>query len=129
MVLRLKKMGMNFGSEFNSDVKNHRVRTIGECINGKDGRVYFLEFCLWENRKKARTTTKRGKPLRHVKYDIINKEGMYLDTEFTDDKGSWCNLKIEKEINDMNFSYTTEDILNVVNLISVDKYSSVEFIN
>ena len=130
-VLYLKKMGLDFwpNEPANSDVNNYRVRTLGETIPGKDGRTYFLEFALWRNRKQARYTHKiTGKPLKHVKFDIINSCGMEIDTEFTNDRGSWRNYTLEQKLYEKNYSYTQADILATVNEISTNTYTTIVFV-
>lgn len=131
-ILYLKKMGLDFwdGETVKSDVKNYRVRTLGETIPGKDGRMYFLEFSLWRDRKQIRYTHKvTGKPLKRAKFDIINPCGMLIDTEFTDKLGSWRNYTLEKAISEKNYCYTQADILAAVNEISAETYTSIIFTN
>ena len=131
-ILYLKKMGLDFwsGETIKSDVTNYRVRTLGESIRGKDGKMYFLEFSLWRDRKQVRYTHKvTGKPLKHAKFDIINPCGMAIDTEFTDKLGSWRNYTLEKAISEKNYSYTQADILAVVNEISKDNYTKIVFVS
>ena len=131
-VLYLKKMGLDFWPDepAKSDVNNYRVRTLGETIPGKDGRMYFLEFSLWRDRKQVRYTHKiTGKPLKHAAFDIINASGLHIDTEFTDNRGSWGNIKLEKAIHDKNYSYTQADILAAVNEISTNTYTKIIFTN
>lgn len=131
-VLYLKKMGLDFWDDepVKSDVNNYRVRTLGETIPGKDGRMYFLEFSLWRDRKQVRYTHKiTGKPLKHAAFDIINSCGMAIDTEFTDDRGSWRSCTIEKALNEKNYSYTQADILAAVNEISATTYTKIIFCN
>ena len=128
--LFLEKMGCDFtkGETAKSDIQNYRVRTHGEIIPAKDGRIYFLEFTLWRNRTKARYTHKvTGKALKHTVYDIINPQALGIDTEFTDEKGSWRNCKLEEELHEKNYSYTKEDILKVVNEISTETYNQIIF--
>lgn len=131
-VLYLKKMGLDFWEDepAQSDINNYRVRTMGETIPGKDGRMYFLEFSLWRDRKQARYTHKiTGKPLKHIKFDIINPCGMAIDTEFTNDRGSWRNYTIEKALSEKNYSYTQAGILAAVNEISTNTYTKIVFTN
>ena len=130
MVLYLEKMGCDFWNDetAKSDVGNYRVRTHGECIRAKDGRLYFLEFTLWRNRQKARYTHKiTGKPLKHPVMEVINPQALALDTEYSNEKGSWRNCTLEKAIHEKNLSYNKHDILTVVNEISVDTYDSIIF--
>lgn len=129
-VLFLEKRGCNFTSNetCSSDVKNYRVCTHGETIPGKDGNMYFLEFSLWRDRKKVRYTHKiTGKPLKHPVFDIINRYGIHVNTEFTNDRGSWANLALEKNIHDKNYNYTVSDILKIVNEISREPFDRVIF--
>jgi hypothetical protein len=130
-VLYLKKMGLDFWPDepANSDVNNYRVRTLYETIPGKDGRMYFLEFSLWRDRKQVRYTHKiTGKPLKHAKFDIINHCGMAIDTEFTNDSGCWRNCTLESKLNEKNYSYTQADILTAVNEISTNTYTKIVFV-
>ena len=129
-VLYLKKMGLDFWKDepVKSDINNYRVRTLGETIPGKDGRMYFLEFSLWRDRKQVRYTHKiTGKPLKHAKFDIINPCGMAIDTEFTNDDGCWRNYTLEKTLSEKNYSYTQADILAAVNEISTITYTKIVF--
>lgn len=129
-VLFLEKMGCDFWNDetAQSDVKNYRVRTHGEIIPGKDGKLYFLEFSLWRNRTKPRYTHKTtGKPLKHVKHDIINPQAVAIDTEFTEDHFSWRNCKLEEILHEKNYSYTQADILTIVNEISTNTYNKIIF--
>lgn len=131
-ILYLRRMGWDFtpGINHDSDVGNFRVRTEGENIRGKNGKMYFLEFTLWRDRKQARYTHKiTGKALKHTHYDIINKEALHLDTEFTHDGYSYSDLTLEKAIHEHNYSYTLENILKVVNEISADYYDEIIFID
>lgn len=131
-ILYLREMGLDFWSDdaIMSDMKNYRVRTLGECIPGKDGRMYFLEFSLWRDRKKARYTHKvTSKPLKHPVYEIINRQGVAIDTEFSNDGGSWRNWKLEEELNTKNYSYTQHDILEIVNTISTNHYDQILFVD
>jgi hypothetical protein len=130
-VLYLKKMGLDFWKDetVKSDINNYRVRTDGETIPGKDGNMYFLEFSLWRDRKQIRYTHKTtGKPLKHAAFDIINKCGLAIDTEFTNERGSWRNCTLEAKIHAQNYSYTKADILRAVNEISTNTYTQIEFI-
>lgn len=131
-VLYLKKMGLDFWDDepVKSDIDNYRVRTLDETIPGKDGRMYFMEFSLWRDRKRARYTHKvTGKPLKHIKFDIINRCGMAIDTEFTNESGCWRNWAMEKALSEKNYSYTQADILAAVNEISTITYTKIVFVN
>lgn len=130
-VLYLKKMGLDFWNDeiVTSDINNYRVRTLGETIPGKDGKMYFLEFSLWRDRKQIRYTHKiTGKPLKHATFDIINRCGMAIDTEFTYCNGSWRNYTLEKTLSEKNYSYTQAGILAAVNEISTNTYTKIVFV-
>lgn len=129
--LYLKKMGIDFWKDENvkSDLNNYRVRTLGETIPGKDGKMYFLEFSLWRDRKQVRYTHKiTGKPLKRAVFDIINHCGMAIDTEYTNDRGSWRNCTLEQKLNEKNYSYTQAGILAAVNEISTNTYTKIVFV-
>ena len=130
--LFLVKMGMDFRYDTElqelSDVNNHRVRTQGCEIEGKDGRIYFLEFTTY-TKTKIRTTSKRGnKLLKNPVDEVVLKNALHVDTQFDDEKGSYRNIERETEIHDKNYTYTIENILKVVNYISKDNYTDVEFV-
>lgn len=130
-ILYLKKMGCDFwdDEQAQSDIKNYRVRTQDYNVQGKDGRVYFVEFSLWRDRKQARTTHKiTGKPLKHTHYDIINRQGLAIDLQYQDDQGTWGNYKLIDELLKTNYSYNTADILTIINRISKDHYDAVRFV-
>ena len=133
MTLYLKKMGCDFwhGDKINtvSDVGNYRVRTLGECIKGKDGNIYFLEFTQGTKFAYRKTHKKTGRPLKHEVKEIILEHALWLDTEFTNEAGCWRNCKLEEEIHKTPLLYTLENILKVANEISVDTYTSIEFVN
>lgn len=132
-VLLLEKRGCNFfnGDRINelSDVGNYRVCTPNECIKGKDGNLYFLEFTS-SNRYRTRYTHKiTGKPLKNPIRELVFERALYLDTEYTNERGCWRNCKLEEEFyNKEPMAYTLDNILKVVNWISADTYTSIEFI-
>lgn len=131
--LLLEKRGCNFNGGVpvatKSDVGNYRVCTLGETIPGKDGRNYFLEFSLWQNRSQPRYTNKRtGAPLKHPAQEIINPIGLHIDTQYTDESGqSWRNLNLEQRIHKRNPSYTAAEILAIANEISAEHYDGIKW--
>lgn len=132
--LLLEKRGCNFNggvpANTESGVGNYRVCTMGESIPGKDGRKYFLEFSIWQNRSQPRYTNKRtGAPLKHPVQEIINPIGLHIDTQYTDDGGqSWRNLNLEQRIHKRNPSYTVAEILAIVNAISAEHFDGIKWI-
>ena len=132
--LLLEKRGCNINggvpANTESDVGNYRVCTMGESIPGKDGRNYFLEFSLWQNRSRPRYTNKRtGAPLKHPVQEIINPFGLHIDTSFTDECGqTWRDLSLEQRIHKQNPSYTTAEILAIANEISAEHYDGIKWV-
>lgn len=131
--LLLEKRGCNFNGGVpvttKSDVGNYRVCTMGETIPGKDGRNYFLEFSLWQNRSQPRYTNKRtGAPLKHPVQEIINPIGLHIDTQYTDKDGSWRASWMEQRIHKQNPSYTTAEILAIANEISAEHYDGIKWV-
>lgn len=140
-ILYLEKRGCNFSDGLDggesikavSDVGNYRVCTPDECIIGKDGNKYFLEFSSWD-KYHYRTENKRtGKPLKKPIRELIMANAVHTDTEYTasdklSDKFCYRNSKLEKQINSINRLYTLENILQIVNEISKDNYIKIEFI-
>lgn len=132
--LLLEKRGCNINggvpTNTKSDVGNYRVSSMGETIPGKDGRKYFLEFSLWQNRSQPRYTNKRtGAPLKHPVQEIINPIGLHIDTQYTDESGqSWRNLNLEQRTHKRNPSYTTSEILAIVNEISAEHYDGIKWV-
>nr|DAF79414.1 MAG TPA: hypothetical protein [Caudoviricetes sp.] len=132
--LLLEKRGCNINggvpANTESDVGNYRVCTMGETIPGKDGRNYFLEFSLWQNRSQPRYTNKRtGAPLKHPAQEIINPIGLHIGTQYTDESGqSWRNLNLEQRIHKRNPSYTTAEILAIANEISAEHFDEIKWV-
>lgn len=132
--LLLEKRGCNFSGGVpvttKSDVGNYRVCTMDETIPGKDGRNYFLEFSLWQNRSQYRYTNKRtGAPLKDPVREIINECGLRIDTQYTDASGqSRRNLALEQRIHKRNPSYTTSEILHIANEISAEHYDGIKWV-
>lgn len=133
MTLYLKKMGCDFWKDADirqvSDVGNYRVRTLDECIKGKDGKTYFLEFTNYDRYNYRRTHKRTGQPIKNVVKELVLAHALRLDTEFTNDKGCWANLDLENRIHSTPMLYTLENILKVVNEISIDTYTEIEFVN
>ena len=108
-----------------SDVGNYRVCTYDINIKAKDGNTYFLEFGSYD-RRETRTTHKRtGKPLKHLKYEIVLENALHIDTEYENERGCWRNCKLEKTIHDKKLTYSKANILKVVNEISTTEYKHI----
>ena len=138
--LYLDKRGCNFSDRDNlselSDIGNYRVTTNGYNVTGKDGNIYFIEFCRWE-RYQTRTTNKRtGEPLKHPVRELVNYNALYINFSFEKDetrngrtlRACYANINLAAKIHAKNYSYTKKDILKAVNSISKDTYTDIQFI-
>lgn len=113
-----------------SDVGNYRVGVYSHRIAAKDGRSYILEFGSYDRKEILYTSPKTGKPLKHPKYEVVQKNALHVSTEFeTQENGytaSWANCKLEKEMHDKKtYLFTKADILKAVNDISIKQYAKI----
>ena len=108
-----------------SDVGNYRIGAYDERIKAKDGNEYILEFGYYDRHETRYTHKRTGKPLLHPKYELVLAGALHIDTEFENDRGSWRNCNLEKEIHDLKLTYTKANILTVVNRISVKQYDFI----
>lgn len=131
--LYLEKRGCNFWNDDRinniSDVGNYRVGSYDYSIKGKDGNNYVLEFTNWDRYTYRKINKRTGKPLKQKVKEILLLSALHIDTEFENERGAWANLKLESKLHKKPMLYTLENILNVVNEISVDHYDKVEFVN
>ena len=113
-----------------SNVGNYRVGIYNKEIQAKNGRAYTLEFTHYDKREMRYTDKRNGKPLKHPKCEIVLENALHIDTEFTDENGiSWRDLTIEKQVHDKNLTFTKENILKVVNKISVEQYRKMVLVS
>ena len=135
--LYLEKRGCDFFDDDTSvsfsDVGNYRVCTPSECIKGKDGRTFFLEFTSGAHRRTRYTNKITGKPLKHPKQDVIIERGIFLDTQYSvpTENGysmSYRDCKIERNVFEKHLPYTLENILAITNEISEDNYTNIVFV-
>ena len=130
--LYLEKRGCDFWDNDNeaklSDVGNYRVGIYDNSIRGKDGRDYSLEFGGYDKRNYRTTNKRTGAKLKKPVMEIIQKNALYVRTYY--DEGFMCygNVKLEGELSKKNYSYTMDGILQAVNDISADTYTSIEFV-
>lgn len=134
MKLYLEKRGCDFFKNDTiqkvSDVGNYRVCTHRECILGKDGKMYFLEFTNGERRKVRYENKRTGKPLKKPITEVVMAYSLCLNTQYTENGLSYRNLKIEKDFyNKEPMLYTLENILKVVNDISINHYDEIVFVD
>lgn len=118
--LVLEKRGCDFKNHPVMDVNNHRV--CGRIVD-KNDRDLFLEFthgcCYRFNNKRT------GKPLKKPILD--HGEKLFLDVQYDNEKGCWKDLNVCREVSSHNYLYTIENILKVVNSLSKDPYTAIEF--
>lgn len=131
--LTLVKMGCDFfnGDRINqlSDCENYRIETRTELVKGKDGNEYFLSFGGYDKRRTRYTNKRTGAPLKHPVYEVVLENALHIDTEFENEKGAWCNCKLEEELCEMGLTFTKADILKAVNYISCDNYAEIEIVD
>ena len=95
----------------------------------------FVSFGQWTHYT-YRTTKKDGTPLKKAVKELVNPNGLWIDTEYTEKvfdgyrKLDMCFrcLQIEEKVRDLNGNYTKADLLDVVNTISTETYKSVVFV-
>lgn len=127
--LFLEMRGCNFfeGDEINnfSDVGNYRVGSYDYSILGKDGISYILEFTNYDKRNYRRTNKRTGAPLKKEVVEIVKKHALHIDTQYECTTGCYRNSRLEHNIHELLYSYTLNDILTVVNKISVKQYDRI----
>lgn len=126
-VLFLRKMGMDDVKLY--DVRNHRVRVLERIHTTLRNEPMFFEFTQCDMHKMRYTHKITGRELKHPIYESVNPIGLHLDTEFTNEFGSYRDLAVEKAVWDMYLDFTRESILKVVNMYSVDKFAKVVFVD
>ena len=131
--LTLVKMGCDFFEGDRvcglSDCGNYRIETRTGRISAKNGREYFLSFGTYTRYNYRKTNKRTGAPLKKEVKEIDLENALYIDTEFEDAAGCWCDLKLEQEINNMRLSFTKADILKAVNSFSSEQYTEIEIVN
>ena len=112
-----------------SDVGNYRVGIYDNSIKAKNGKNYILEF-ISSDRWNYRTTNKRtGQPLKKPVKELIKERALCLDTEFEEERDggilSFRDCPLERDIFCRNLDYTLENILKIVNEISIKQYNNI----
>lgn len=128
--LFLEMRGCNFWEDSKetilSDVGNYRVGSYDNSIIGKDGVAYIVEFGQYDRYTYRKTNKRTGAPLKKEVRELVKECALRIDTQFdTPDGLSYRNSKLEKEISDLLLSYTKENILKVINIISEKQYDSI----
>lgn len=128
--LFLEMRGCNFSVNSReailSDVGNYRVGSYNNSIIGKDGITYIIEFGQYDRYTYRKTNKRTGAPLKKEVRELVKECALRIDTQFDTPNGlSFRNLKLEKEINNLLLSYTKENILKVINIISKKHYDNV----
>lgn len=129
--LYLREMGMN-DSNISTDIKNHRIRTLENIDINYKGSFYnmFFEFTQCNHFNYRKTNKRNGKPLKKVVQELIVKDGLNIDTQYDvkQENGyiaSYRHLGIEKAVWDHHYEYTRENILEIINSLSLKKYDRV----
>jgi hypothetical protein len=112
-----------------SDVGNYRVGVYRNQVTAADGRKFILEFGSYTKYKTRYTNKRTGKPLMHPVRELVLENALHVNTEFDNERGSWADLALEKKLNDMNLTYTKENILKVVNTVSVKQFDCVVMVS
>lgn len=127
--LTLEKRGCDFWKDAEirnfSDIGNYRVGIYSYCIEGKDGITYLMEFTQSAHYNHRTTHKRTGKELKKPIRETIIEYGLFVNTQYENEKGCWRNSKLEREIFDMHLPYTKEGILKAVNYISKDNYTDI----
>lgn len=132
-ILKLTRMGGDFNASDSlgkvSDVGNYRVETRSDLVHGKDGKDYFLSFTHGYRRKYHDTNMRTGKPLKHPYFEILSDHALCVENEYDNDRGTWLNLKLERELHDLNLDFTLAGILEAVNYVAAEPYDAVEILD
>lgn len=128
--LFLEMRGCNFWEDSKeailSDVGNYRVGSYNNSIIGKDGIAYIVEFGQYDRYTYRKTNKRTGAPLKKEVRELVKECALRIDTQYdTPDGLSYRNSKLEKEISDLLLSYTKENILKVINIISEKQYDNI----
>lgn len=124
-ILYIEKMGCDFfykdEIEKISDLGNYRFYT--HDLELKDGTICNT------------VEITNGARYQNIKGELktVDMFGLWIQTYCQDENGySWGLLDIDKKINQKNFNlsitYTKKDLLNVINEISKNQYTSIEII-
>lgn len=112
-----------------SDVGNYRVGVYQNQVVAADKRKYTLEFGSYPKYQTRYTHKKTGKQLKHPVRELVLENALHVSTEFDNERGSWADLALEKKLNGMDLTYTKENILKVVNTVSVKQFNRVVMIS
>lgn len=130
-VLKMEKRGCDFFEKRLydvSDIGNYRITTAGK-IPWRDGREMFLEISRWD-KYIWRTTYKKDptkellKPVR----ECVARNVAYIANEFDNERGSWRDTKLERDMNEEPVPYTSQGVLDAVNRYAAVHYDAIEFV-
>ena len=112
-----------------SDIGNYRIVTPGETIRLKDGRSMLFEFGRNDRYAYRKTHKITGKPLKHVKRDLVMTNALTVGTQFENASGCWRDSVMEREFYNLPpVKYTEENILNYVNSVSSEHYDKITYV-
>ena len=120
-----------------SDIPNHVLRTIENVDIIFNGKTYnmFLEFHQWDHWKYRLNNKRNGQPLKKPIRELVNDNGIFIHSSYTKQEYdpvkvyhytvTYGHCEFEKEVNDQNYNWTKEDILEVVNKYATEKYDKL----
>lgn len=122
-----------------TDLTNYRLSAVGRIPCKVDGEILdmYIEFHHWERYTYRRTNKRTGAPLKHPVKELVNRQGLWIDTEYEtiEERNGvvWhpafrCST-MEKETHDTNPSFTRADVLEVLNRYSIRRYNKVVVID
>ena len=97
-----------------SDVGNYRIGVYNNRIKAANGREYCIELGTYTKYNYRQYHIITGKKLKHTKKEIALENALHVSTEFENDRGSWADLTLEKEIHNKLLHYTRRDILKLL---------------
>ncbi len=130
--LKLEKRGCDFWKDSKeatlSNVGNYRVGVYNYKIPGKDGRLYIVEFSCFDRYQYRTKSKKSGETLKNPIRELVKECALHIDTQFEEMKpgdkwpSCWRNIDLEKEIYNLNLSFTIEGIETALEYITGHKY-------
>ena len=105
------------------DIKNHRVACINKTEVWYNKRLYnlFFEFTQGQHWQYRKVNKRTGAPLKKPVCETITNNGVFVDTEFEEDrdnsgfKSCYRLVNFEREMWENHFDYTKKSILKIVN--------------
>lgn len=134
--LYLLEMGMN-DERITTDIKNHRVRVLENIDIIFENKKYnmFFEFTQGTHFNYRTTNKRTGEPLKKPVQEVIVKDGIFVDTQFERQEGTWKDgtpffasyrkSLLEREIFNKHYDFSRKSVLEIINAYSIEKYDRV----